>query len=223
MANRAYFSIWFRELGEPALLDRLEKVLELAPVSASQPGFAALVVRAVGPDESPLCERDLRAAVTGAAQVVELAREWAHADCSYEVEGAWDLWTYDWAGDGWRLGPEKLEIVCQEEEYDSGAWRETGHFWIHTGFEHLFIGHADLLGMAPPRTGTEDPAESEFIERMRRPERLSQYRQKTQENIRKLLGWAEQIDRALPVDHWKLWSEGEENFEARLDSILAGR
>ena len=58
---------------------------------------------------------------------------------------------------------------------------------------------------------------------MRRPGSLVDYRQKTQDNIRKLMGWVEQIDRALPLDRWSLWSEGEANFEARMESILAGR
>jgi hypothetical protein len=33
----------------------------------------------------------------------------------------------------------------------------------------------------------------------------------------------EALQKALPVDRSELWSEGEENFEARLDAILAQR
>ena len=71
--------------------------------------------------------------------------------------------------------------------------------------------------------GGRHPVEAAFLERMARPGNLSEYRQKTRENIRKLVGWTEQIERVLPIERWRLWSEGEENFEARLDSILAGR
>ena len=35
--------------------------------------------------------------------------------------------------------------------------------------------------------------------------------------------WIEAIEQALPVERSELWSEGEENFEARLDAILARR
>lgn len=221
MSNRAYLSIWCTDFGESVMLDRLEKLLETVPVSTSHPGLASLVVRAVSPDEAPLLERDLRAATIGAGGVVELARDFLHADCAYEVQAYWDLWTYDWSTDQWRLGPQPLEILCLGEQYDDEAWREMGHFWIHAGLEHLFTGHAGLLGSATIEVERKEPVESEFLERMSRPGSLGDYRQKTQENIRKLIGWVERADRALPVDRWRLWSEGEENFEARMESILA--
>lgn len=223
MSNRAYLSLWCNEFGEEVMLQRIEKLLETVPASTSRPGFASLAIRAVGPDEAPLIERDLRAASVGPSGVVELAREFPHADCSYEVQAYWDLWSYDSAADQWRLGPEPLEFLCLGEQYDDEAWRELGHFWIHVGLEHLFTGHAGLLGSSVIGIGAEDPVESEFIGRMRRPGSLSDYRQKTQENIRKLVGWVERIDQTLPVARWRLWSEGEENFEARVESILAGR
>ncbi len=222
MSNRAYLSLWCKDFGESVMLDRFEQLLATAPLSTEFPGFTSLVVRAVSPDEAPIVERDLRAGSVDAAGVVALAREHAHADCCYEVEAYWDLWTYDTAADQWQLGPAKIEILCLGEQYDSEAWRELGHFWIYAGFEHLFTGHAGLLGAASVEVGQQHPAETEFLERMRRPGSLSDYRQKTQANIRKLMGWAEQIDRALPVERWRLWSEGEANFEARLESILAG-
>ncbi len=223
MSNRAYLSLWCKDFGESVMLDRFEKLLSTVPFSEGLPGFTSLMVRAVGPNETPLIERDLRAAVVDAAGVVAMAREWAHADCCYEVEAHWDLWTYDPDADQWQLGPKKLVILCLGEDYDDGAWRESGHFWIHAGFEHLFTGHAGLLGSAPVEIGQRHPVESVFLDRMRRPGNLVDYRQKTQENIRKLMRWEEQIDRALPLDRWRLWSEGEANFEARMESILAGR
>jgi len=223
VSNRAYLSLWCKDFAETVMLDHLGKLLETVPLSASRPGFSSLAVRAVGPDESPLIERDLRAGMVGAAGVVELAQEFPHADCCYEVQADWDLWTYDLAADQWQLGPQMLEILCLGEQYDDEAWRELGHFWIYAGFEHLFTGHAGLLGEATIEIAPGDPVESEFLGRMSRPGSLSDYRQKTQDNIRKLIGWVEQIDRTLPLDRWRLWSEGEENFEARLESILAGR
>ena len=50
---------------------------------------------------------------------------------------------------------------------------------------------------------------------------LKEYHAKTRENIQQLFNWVEAIERALPVERSELWSEGEENFEARLDAILA--
>jgi len=37
------------------------------------------------------------------------------------------------------------------------------------------------------------------------------------------MNWVESVSRALQVERSELWSEGEENFEARLDAILALR
>ena len=52
---------------------------------------------------------------------------------------------------------------------------------------------------------------------------LKQYHQKTRENIQKLFAWVEAVEATLPVERSELSSEGEENFEARLDAILAQR
>jgi hypothetical protein len=50
-----------------------------------------------------------------------------------------------------------------------------------------------------------------------------EYAAKTRENIQQLFSWIESIERALPVERNELSSEGEENFEARLDAILGQR
>jgi hypothetical protein len=38
-----------------------------------------------------------------------------------------------------------------------------------------------------------------------------------------LFTWVEAVQSALPVERSELWSEGEENFEARLDAIVTKR
>jgi hypothetical protein len=48
-----------------------------------------------------------------------------------------------------------------------------------------------------------------------------EYAAKTRENIQQLFSWIESIERALPVERNELSSEGDENFEARLDAIVA--
>ena len=58
---------------------------------------------------------------------------------------------------------------------------------------------------------------------MRASGNLKEYHAKTRENIQQLFGWVEAVERALPVERSELWSEGEENFEARLDAILGQR
>jgi len=93
------------------------------------------------------------------------------------------------------------------------------------GFEHLFTGHAGLLGSRPagsPGPGmAADPVEAEFLARMSQPENLREYHLKTRENIKELTDWMQAVEEAVPLEHYRLWSEGEENFESRIDEILA--
>ncbi len=58
---------------------------------------------------------------------------------------------------------------------------------------------------------------------MAKPANLLLYQEKTRENIKALFDWVRRIEKALPVAKLRLWSEGEENFEARLEEILAAR
>jgi hypothetical protein len=224
VANLAYLSIWCREFSKDSILERLGSLLGTVPFSRAKPGFTHFTVRALEPSEWPVLEQDLRAAPFDAAGIVELAKDQLHSDCSYEVECAWDLWAWDAATDRWKLDPQPLEIFCRGEEYDNGIWRENGHFEVNLGFEHLFTGHRGLLAAETgENTPDESPEQTRFLEAMAWPENLIIYRQKTQENIRKLMDWAQRIEKAVPVERVRLWSEGDENFEGRLDEILATR
>jgi hypothetical protein len=174
--------------------------------------------------ESPILEQDLRAVPHDAAGIVEIARDQVHSDCSYEVGCHWDLAVFDAVTGKSKVEPQPLEILCRGEDYDGGFWRESGHFEVNLGFEHLYTGHAGLLGIRPgPKTPAQSPEEARFLEAMAWPENLAKYQEKTRENIRKLLDWMRRIESSLPVEKVRLWSEGEENFEARLDEIVAAR
>ena len=52
------------------------------------------------------------------------------------------------------------------------------------------------------------------------PENLEKYRDGTRENVRRLLEWMRRIEGAIPLERVQLWSEGEENFEARVKEII---
>ena len=117
-------------------------------------------------------------------------------------------------------------LTCQGKAYDDGVAATEGHFNADLGFEHFFTGHAGLLapGAAKnPFESSDHPIEKTFRNWMANSENLKQYHQKTRENIQKLFGWVEAVEAALPVERSELWSEGEDNFEARLDAILAQR
>jgi hypothetical protein len=224
MSNQAYMSIWCKQFDDENLLDQFAAFLGTIPFSAAKPGFSYLVIRAIDASESPILEQDLRSVPLDPAGIIEIARDHLNSDCSYEVETAWDLGTFDASSAKWKVEPQPLEIYCRGEAYDDAFWRENGHIEAKLGFEHFFTGHAGLLGIRPgPKAAAESPEEARFLEAMAWPENLQRYQEKTRENVRKLLDWVRRIEKAVNVEHLRLWSEGEENFEARLEEILAAR
>jgi len=220
MSNHAYASFWVRERATETMLNRFERFLETFPLSSTWREFTSFVIRAVGPSEAPLVESDLRGTVA-ASDVIALAREHDSADCSYEVEAHWDLWQRNLDTGVWEKKPERVLLICNGSDYDDGASRESGDFLADVGFEHLFTGHAGLLGAYGARSAPSDPVEAEFLSWMTHEEHLHEYYEKTRANIQILLKWADSVERALPLERHLLWSEGEENLEARLDEILA--
>lgn len=227
MANRAYVRFWTRDdssdLRRERLLEQFERLLETVPLSAARPGFSSLVIRAVNFSEIPLAEHDLRGANASAADVMALARELSADDTACEVGAYWDLWGRD-ADEGiWKLAPEPLLLTCHGPTYDDGVAAESGDFLADLGFEHFFTGHAGLLGSHGARSAPADPVEAEFLALMLHEEHLHEYYERTRENIQTLLKWVRAAEQSLPIERFQLWSEGEENFEARLDEILAVR
>ncbi len=224
MSNQAHLSIWLKDFPEDLVLERFGKFLSTVPFSAKEPGFTHLEIRAVDWTESPVYEQDLRSVPLDAASIIELAKDHFHNDCCISVRSRWDLWVYEGDPARWQLEPQSLEFICYGEDFDDGVWRQDGHLEVNFGFEHLFTGHAGLLGIrqiALPKA--ESPEEKRFLEAMAVPEKLHNYYEKTRENIKKLFDWVRSIEKVLPVEGLRLWSEGEENFEARLEEILAVR
>ena len=223
MANRAYVSAWAKHFSEATKLEQFQRLLETAPVSGSRPGITDLLVRAVDVSETPMREWDLRARPFSPAEIIGLLREHEGADIAFEIGALWDMWTYDAAENLWRQTPERIEVFCYGDEFDDGVSREQGNFLIDAGFEHLFTGHAGMLGAHanPDEARGTDDEEVAFIMEMREPRRLAEYQQKTRDNIQKLFRWLRAAETAVPLERYRLWSEGEEDLEARLDEILA--
>jgi hypothetical protein len=224
MANQAYLSVRCEDFARERILQYFLQFLQTTPFSASRPGLTYLTIRAVDDSESPLLEQDLRLAPLEPSEIVQIAAEQLHSDCSYEVGCFWDLTTMDPSTGEPKTGPQGLEIICRGQDYEGGLWQERGHLEAQLGFEHLFTGHAGLLGVGQPTSRQpQSPEEARFLETMAWPENLKTYQEKTRENIRKLLDWVRRIEKAVPVERAWLWSEGEENFEARLEEIVATR
>jgi hypothetical protein len=223
MPNHASASFWVRERSPQALLPQFQRLLGTFPLSSVRREFTNLVIRAVNPSESPLAEHDLRGTIASAADVVALAAERENPDCSYEVEAYWDVWQRNLETGVWEKGPERVLLACNGPDYDEGVAKASGDFLADLGFEHFFTGHAGILGNHGARSAPADPVEAEFLSWMTHEEHLHEYYEKTRANIQLFLNWVSGVEKDLALERYHLWSEGEENLEARLDEILAVR
>jgi len=226
MANRAYFRVWARDFCEATMIAEFARFLATAPLAESRQFFNELIVQAVDPTEAPVAEWDVHDATYGAPEIAALAAQHLNSDTSYIVHARWDLWTFDVDTLKWKRGPQPLILACNGPDYDNGMATTEGHFTADLGFEHLFTGHAGILApgaASNPFDSSDHPIEKTFRNWMSVEANRREYAGKTRENIQHLMNWVESVSRALPMERSELWSEGEENFEARLDAILALR
>lgn len=226
MANRAYLRVWTRDFSQMTLIAQFARFLTTAPLSASENAFKELVVQPIDATELSLAEWDLKDLGYGAAEVAALAAQHIDMDSAYIVTAKWDLWSFDVKTLKWMNKPEPLTLTCHGPEYDGGLAASEGNFTADLGFEHFFTGHGGLLApgaASNPFDSSDHPMEHTFRQWMSVPANLKEYHAKTRANIQQLFNWVEAIEQALPVERSELWSEGEENFEARLDAILGQR
>jgi hypothetical protein len=233
MANHAYLRVWTRDFSLEKMIPEFARFLTTAPLSASHETFDELIVQAVDPGETPIAEWDLSPSQTGAAEVAAMAAQHLNSDTAYIASATWELWAFDMDTLKWQRTRQPLELTCHGPDYDDGIAASAGHFQANLGFEHFFTGHGGLLvpdtssssSFKPPSSvnSSEHPVEHTFRQWMAAGNNLKEYHAKTRENIQQLFSWVDAIERALPVERTELWSEGEENMEARLDEILAQR
>jgi len=226
MANHAYLRVWTSDFSLQTMLAEFARILTTAPLSAAQNAFNELIVQAVDATETPVAEWDLRPLKVGPAEVAAMAVQHLNADTAYIASANWDLWGFDIESLKWQHQPEPLVLARHGQEYDHGLAATAGHFMADLGFEHFFTGHGGLLApgaASNPFNSSDHPIEHTFGRWMSASGNLKEYHAKTRENIQQLFHWVEAIERALPVGRSELWSEGEENFEARMDAIVAQR
>ena len=226
MANRAYLRVWTRDFSESTMIAEFARFLTTAPLAESRQYFNELIVQAIDPTEAPAAEWDVHDGTYGAPEIAALAAQHLNADSSYIVHAKWDLWTFDADTLKWRRGPQPLILACNGPDYDGGVAATEGQFAADLGFEHLVTGHAGLLApgaASNPFDSSDHPVEKAFRSWMSVEANRREYAGKTRENIQHLMNWVEAVSQALPAERSELWSEGEENFEARLDAILALR
>ena len=163
----------------------------------------------------------------GPAQVAALAAQSLNSDSAYIATAK--LGSLEFRHGNAEVASKtrsRSSLLATAKDYEDGIAATTGHFSADLGFEYFFTGHAGLLApgaASNPFDSSDHPLEHTFRQWMAVPANLKEYHAKTRENIQQLFSWVEGVQRALPVERSELWSEGEENFEARLDAILARR
>jgi hypothetical protein len=229
MANRAYVSAWAKGFSEATQLEQFTRLLGTIPSSSDGAAhFTLLVVHAIDPAESPVREWDLRGRSLSPVDIAGLLREHEGADIAYEIHASWDLWAWKAEAGKWQLQPQEIEIICQGPEYDGGVSAEQGDFLIGVGFEHLFTGIEEqepegLAKLTAPENETDDSGGARLTAAMIAPDRARQCHQRARDNIQLLFRWLRMMESIVPLERYRMWSEGEDNFEARVDQILAVR
>ena len=193
MSDPLYLSLWFPDFSGPAMLPHLLAVLQQFPFSAQLPGIAYSAVQPVSWNEATILERRFSPGITS-EEAVLIAADLVHDDYAYVFEAFWDLWTPDEAGSLWRLAPAPVKIIVQGEEFDEGAYEQTGHIQIDFGLDSPFLQENVAL--------TEET------------------QAKVRDNVAKLVEFTMKAEKNTRATARLLWSESEENLAQKLIARL---
>ena len=138
--DRVYFSAWLRGFTQHNMFNSFEKLLRLVPISRLRPE-AVLTVHAVSYAEPALNERRFESKPEP-AEIIALCREFDNADCAYQFETFWDLWSKDDRGE-WKLGPAPVSLTCYAPLFESDLGEQV---LIDFGLDSRFLPEAEARG-----------------------------------------------------------------------------
>ena len=124
-----------------------------------------------------------------------IAAELVHDDYAYVFQAHWDLWTPEETNANWVLEPAIVKFIVQGEEFDDGAYQQTGHIQVD-------FGHGLVLSAA------------------RRPTLNEQTRAKIRDNVAKLVEFSANVEKNSGASARLLWSESEESLAQKLIARL---
>jgi hypothetical protein len=127
-------------------------------------------------------------------QAALIAAETVHDDYAYVFEAYWDLWTPDSGNEKWVMEPAVVKFIVQGEEFDEGAYRETGHIQVDFGPDSFFL--------QPEASLTE------------------QTRARIRDNVAKLVEFSSNVEKKSGAGSRLLWSESEESLAQKLIARL---
>ena len=188
-----YLSLWFPDFSGPEMLPHASSVLQQCPFSQQRPGVTYLALHPVSWNEPTTLERRFRAGIDP-VQATLIAAELVHEDYAYVFEAHWDLWTPDDANANWVLTPAPVKLIAQGEQFDEGAYEQTGHIQVDFGLDSYFL---------QPETALNDQTQG-----------------KIRENIAKLVEFSAAVEKNSGASTRLLWSESEENLAQKLIARL---
>jgi len=188
-----YLSLWFPDFSGPEMLPHAFAILQQFPFSAQRPGITHFALHPVSWNEATVLERRFPLGIDP-GQAALLAAETVHEDYAYVFEGYWDLWTPDLTKESWVLEPALVKFIVQGEEFDDGAYQQTGHVEVDFGPDSFFL---------QPETSLSE-----------------QTSEKIRENVAKLVEFSKNVQKNSGTSARLLWSESEESLAQKLVARL---
>jgi hypothetical protein len=193
VSDPLYLSLWFPDFSGPEMLPHAFAVLQQFPFSAQRPGITYFALHPVSWNEATVLERRFPLGIDP-GQAALLAAETVHEDYAYVFEGYWDLWTPDLTKESWVLEPALVKFIVQGEEFDDGAYQQTGHVEVDFGPDSFFL---------QPETSLSE-----------------QTSDKIRENVAKLVEFSKNVQKNSGTNARLLWSESEESLAQKLVARL---
>jgi len=193
MSDPIFLSLWFSDFSGPEMLPHAFSVLQQFPFSAQRPGVSYFALHPVSWNEPTVLERRFPGGIDP-GQATLIAAESVHDDYAYVFEAYWDLWAPDLANEKWVLEPAAVRFIVQGEEFDEGAYQQTGHIEIDFGLDSFFL---------QPETSLNE-----------------QTRAKIRDNVAKLVEFSSNVEKNSGARSRLLWSESEESLAQKLIARL---
>ncbi|MBZ5680258.1 MAG: hypothetical protein LAO24_09155 [Acidobacteriia bacterium] len=193
MPDSLYLSLWFPDVSGPGILPHVLAVLQQFPFSAQRPGIAYVAVQPVSWNEASVLERRFSPGIAP-EEAVLIAADLVHDDYAYTFDAYWDLWMPDESGQQWNLVPSLVKLIVQGEEFDEGAYEQTGHIEVDFGLDSPFLQENVAL--------TEET------------------QAKVRDNVSKLVEFTMKAEKNTQATTRLLWSESEENLAQKLIARL---
>jgi hypothetical protein len=193
VSDPLYLSLWFPDFSGPEMLPHAFAVLQRFPFSAQRPGITYFAVHPISWDEATVLERRFPTGIDP-WQATLIAAELVHDDYAYVFEAHWDLWTPDEPNANWVLEPATVKFIVHGEEFDEGAYQQTGHIEVNFGPDSHFL---------QPETFLSDQTQA-----------------KIRDNVAKLVDFSKNVEKNSGVSSRLLWTESEESLAHKLIARL---